>query len=196
MDNAEGTETIFQCPSCSKAGFTEDTLWYHWPKAHGRENASHFCPICDHGVAPSQPRGNGPWGFSSHLFHDHGPAPRRMATDKSEDAPSYSFALVVCRHPKTGKFLLVEEGCSAGFWLPAGRVDPGESFQEAAIRECVEEAGIEVSLKGILRIEHSPFRNGGSRMRVVVRSLFSLLFLISIFLCMAPDRTNVGCFIA
>jgi hypothetical protein len=50
---------------------------------------------------------------------------------KEEDAPLYSFALVVCRHPKTKKFALVKEGCQQGWWLPAGRVDPGETFQEA-----------------------------------------------------------------
>lgn len=37
------------------------------------------------------------------------------------------------------------------YWLPAGQVDEGESFAEAAIREVKEEAGIDVRLTGILR---------------------------------------------
>jgi 8-oxo-dGTP pyrophosphatase MutT (NUDIX family) len=158
----------FCCPSCKQEGFTEDTLWYHWPRAHGRENAFYVCPIC---VSP-EPQGSAPWGFSSHMFHEHGPEPRRPESGGIVDSTMHCFALVICRHPITKKFLLVEEGCSVGFWIPAGRVDPGETFQQAAKRECLEEAGIAIDLKGILRIEHSPFRNGGGRMRVVVRFKF------------------------
>ena len=37
--------------------------------------------------------------------------------------------------------------------LPGGRVDPPESFAQAALRETLEEGGININLKGILRIE-------------------------------------------
>ena len=37
--------------------------------------------------------------------------------------------------------------------MPGGRVDPPESFSQAAIRETLEEGGININLKGILRIE-------------------------------------------
>ena len=33
-------------------------------------------------------------------------------------------------------------------------MDYGETFQQAAVRECIEEAGVRVGLVGILRIEH------------------------------------------
>ena len=36
------------------------------------------------------------------------------------------------------------------YWLPAGRVDAGESLVEAARRECVEEAGVRVRPCGVL----------------------------------------------
>jgi len=36
--------------------------------------------------------------------------------------------------------------------LPGGRVDPGEKLSVAAIRECKEEAGIDIRLTGILTI--------------------------------------------
>ena len=36
----------------------------------------------------------------------------------------------------------------AGFWLPGGAVDGGESLTSAAKRETLEEAGIDIHLKG------------------------------------------------
>ncbi len=47
-----------------------------------------------------------------------------------------------------GKYLLVQEKNKArGFWnFPAGRVDEGESFEQAAIREAKEESGYDVEL--------------------------------------------------
>lgn len=50
--------------------------------------------------------------------------------------------------------MAVLETKNRGWWLPGGRVDPGETFEVAAIRETKEEAGIDVELKGILRVEY------------------------------------------
>lgn len=49
----------------------------------------------------------------------------------------------------TGKFLLVQEFGASGWWLPGGRIDPGEDFARAAVRECQEEAGVLVELTGV-----------------------------------------------
>ena len=46
-------------------------------------------------------------------------------------------------------------------------MEPGENFFQAAVRETKEEAGIDVVVKGILRVEHSPQGNSHARMRVV-----------------------------
>lgn len=52
----------------------------------------------------------------------------------------------------------VEPGLGA--WdLPAGYLDPGESFQQAAVRETREESGIEVELIGLAGVYHSPAAN-------------------------------------
>jgi 8-oxo-dGTP pyrophosphatase MutT (NUDIX family) len=84
--------------------------------------------------------------------------------------PYSTFALVVCRHPGTGKWLAVQEAPrhQCLWWLPAGSVDPGETFPQAAHREAREEAGIAIRLLGVLRVEHECISPAvGYRMRVV-----------------------------
>jgi ADP-ribose pyrophosphatase YjhB (NUDIX family) len=52
----------------------------------------------------------------------------------------------------------VEPGLGA--WdLPAGYLDPGESFEMAARRETLEESGIEIELLGLVGVYHSPPAN-------------------------------------
>jgi phosphatase NudJ len=55
--------------------------------------------------------------------------------------------------PRDGRYLLVEER-DGTFYLPAGRVEPGESLIEAAIRETEEEAGVTIALRGLLGFDH------------------------------------------
>lgn len=40
--------------------------------------------------------------------------------------------------------------------MPGGAVDGGETLTSAAVRETLEEAGLDVELKGILAIEYNP----------------------------------------
>jgi phosphatase NudJ len=79
--------------------------------------------------------------------------------------PTWCYALVVAR--RGDEYLLIQERKHGGAWyLPAGRVEAGESFGEAALRETEEEAGIAVVLDGIVRVEHTP-RRTDARLRVV-----------------------------
>jgi len=82
-----------------------------------------------------------------------------------EPIPTWCFAVVVVR--RGDRFLLVHE-CKHGqlWYLPAGRVEPGESFAAAACRETLEEAGIPIRVTGVIRVEHSP-TPVGARLRVV-----------------------------
>lgn len=69
------------------------------------------------------------------------------------------IVLVVVPHDGGGarRYLIVEER-DGTFFLPAGRVEPGESVEVAAVRETAEEAGIEVGLSGLLGSEQEPHR--------------------------------------
>lgn len=91
--------------------------------------------------------------------------PRRHRTVPSSSRRAefrgYNFALVICRHPVTKKFLAVNETKNRGWWIPGGGVDAGETFAQAAIRETMEEAGVDVELKGILKVEHKLYPPAG-----------------------------------
>jgi len=76
------------------------------------------------------------------------------------------IALVICRHPN-GKWLAVNECGGQGWWLPGGLVDPPESHYRAAVRETIEEAGIDVDLKGVLRVEYKVSKGNYQRVKVV-----------------------------
>lgn len=91
-----------------------------------------------------------------------------MAEEKRDACPkTYLFSLVVVRRPSDGKFLAVNESRGRGWWLPGGHVDAGEQFEAAAIRETLEEGGINVKLTGILRVEFSTMGTTMARQRVL-----------------------------
>lgn len=81
-----------------------------------------------------------------------------------EGIPSWYFAFVVVR--EGDRFLVLQERKHGQRWyLPAGRVELGETLTEGALREVLEETGVKVELTGVLRIEHSPMPEF-SRVRV------------------------------
>ena len=87
-------------------------------------------------------------------------------SQRSQYFQMLGISLVICRN-KEGKWLAAKEAGDRGWWLPGGLVDPPENFFQAAIRETVEEAGIDVELKGILRMEYNIKGENYQRMKVV-----------------------------
>jgi len=83
-----------------------------------------------------------------------------------EPIPTWFFALAVVRQGR--RFLAVHEREHGQSWsLPGGRVEPGEGFAAAALRETLEETGVPVVLEGILRVEHTVLPHGVARVRVI-----------------------------
>lgn len=80
-----------------------------------------------------------------------------------EPIPTWFFVVTVVH--RDGRYLLLKEKKHRGWYFPAGRVEVGESLEEAALRETREETGVEVVLEGLLRFEHGP-TVGGTRVRV------------------------------
>jgi len=80
--------------------------------------------------------------------------------------PTWTFALAIIRDGE--RVLLVEEHSHLGGWyLPGGRVEPGEDLEAAALREVSEETGISVQLEAIHRVQYTPIENEYARLRVI-----------------------------
>jgi 8-oxo-dGTP pyrophosphatase MutT (NUDIX family) len=81
--------------------------------------------------------------------------------------PAWFFVVVVVRLGR--RYLLVQEAKHGNAWyLPAGRVEPGETLAAAARRETAEEGGIDIALEGLLRLEYEAHPDGGARVRVIL----------------------------
>ena len=87
-------------------------------------------------------------------------------THNMPSSPTWFIALVVVQD--ADRFVLVHEQRNRGWYLPAGKVDPGETLEQGAIRETEEESGLQVALAGVIRFEFSPALMGrDARFRVV-----------------------------
>lgn len=138
------------CTICNKKNLTHEGIYAHLPQYHGNtpfsKHANTKCPVCKERFSKSD--------MVNHFFHEHPPSgppiPNRIKVSL------FTFSLVVTRRKKDGKFLMVQEFCNQGYWLPGGGVDPGECPIKGGIRETLEEAGVDVKIKGILNINMQP----------------------------------------
>ena len=62
--------------------------------------------------------------------------------------------------------------------MPAGRVDLGEGIATGAVREALEEAGVDVTLKNFIRVDFTPSAQG-TRLRQTVQGY---ALLVSVWL--------------
>ncbi|KAJ3120384.1 hypothetical protein HK098_004652 [Nowakowskiella sp. JEL0407] len=147
-------ETQCTCPHCNLS-LTFEYLPIHVGLYHIQDPNPVACPKCDQ-VVPNLPK---------HFELAH----LSITSSTASVGPKYRqpvFALVVCRRQSDGRFLMVDEVSSQGWWLPGGGVNIGEDLIAAAERETMEEAGVSVQIKGVLRVEYTP-SNYGFRLRVI-----------------------------
>ena len=157
------TDKLYTCPWCYMTHLEEDNLCQHmflYHANHGHPNRD--CPICGKHRAPLAP----------HIRNAHGEVGRDYRMQEYRGPVDlYSYALVVCQHPKDPlRFLCVQEFANVGYWLPGGKVDGGEGLREAALRECEEEAGVKIKLTGLLSMRFHPDmhrRQGSVTIRIV-----------------------------
>ena len=86
------------------------------------------------------------------------PAVRREY-DHDPDAPAPTYvapAAFVAARDTTGALLLVRRRDTGDWELPGGRVKPGESASETAVRETAEESGVAVEITGMVGIYTDP----------------------------------------
>ena len=76
--------------------------------------------------------------------------------------PTLLIVLVVVPHED--RYLMVEER-DGSFFLPAGKVEPGENLIAAAVRETAEEAGVLIGLRGLLGFDHSSVDGSRQKLR-------------------------------
>jgi 8-oxo-dGTP pyrophosphatase MutT (NUDIX family) len=152
-----------KCPICEFADLSEDSLWTHLPLYHINESNDQIfnCPICKKKATPN---------LQVHYRNCHGAGGRGEIHSDFCKAPAlYSFALAVVHRKSDDKYLLVQEFANSGYWLPGGRVDNGEDLETATIRECKEEAGIDIKITGVLTVQYKGTKDY-VRMRVIFYS--------------------------
>jgi 8-oxo-dGTP pyrophosphatase MutT (NUDIX family) len=88
------------------------------------------------------------------------------AQDACVQSPTHAGALVVRPGRGGTDYLIVRARSEWPEWvLPKGHIEPGESVEQAALREVREEAGIEAEI--VAPIGTTEFRNQGEPTRVV-----------------------------
>lgn len=81
-------------------------------------------------------------------------------TAHAEGLRAVPTAGIVCM--REGDVLLVQRGQPPrqGEWsIPGGRIEPGETSREAALRELREETGVEAELAGLIDVVDAVFHN-------------------------------------
>lgn len=91
---------------------------------------------------------------------------------KDRETPGMDFGIrVAAVIPRDGSLLLVRHGKPGRepYWvLPGGRLEPGESIPECAVREIAEETGLRAHFDGILYVSEFS-REGRHTVDVTVR---------------------------
>ena len=83
----------------------------------------------------------------------------------------------------SGRLLLQEKSSGEGWSLPAGAIEPGESPEQAVVREVLEETGLVVTPKEILGVF------GGRNFRYVYPSGDVVEYTVVLYRCVATGAS-------
>jgi 8-oxo-dGTP pyrophosphatase MutT (NUDIX family) len=86
-------------------------------------------------------------------------------------------SVVAVIHDSVGKLLLQEKASGEGWSLPAGAIEPGETPEQAIIREVAEETGLVVIPTDILGVY------GGRDFRYTCPNGDQVAYVITLFNC-------------
>ncbi|MDM9626141.1 NUDIX domain-containing protein [Rhizobium sp. S152] len=91
-----------------------------------------------------------------------------------------SVAAVI--HDEAGRLLLQEKSSGEGWSLPAGAIEPGETPQDAIIREVMDETGLVVTSTSILGVF------GGRKFRYTYPNGHQVEYIVTLFKCEVHDN--------
>lgn len=107
-------------------------------------------------------------------------------------------ACAVVFDPSHQKVLLTRRSDSGRWCLPGGHMEPGETVEEACIRECREETGLDVRVVRLIGIYSTPHRvidyGLGNRQQIVAVTFETLA--IGGALALSDETTEFGYFTA
>lgn len=86
-----------------------------------------------------------------------------------------SVAAVI--HDQAGNLLLQEKASGEGWSLPAGAIEPGETPQQAIIREVMEETGLAITPTAVLGVF------GGRDLRYTYPNGDQVEYIVTLFRC-------------
>jgi len=68
--------------------------------------------------------------------------------------PDLLIVAATCIHDRAGRLLTVRKRGTSRFMLPGGKLEPGETPAQAAVRETAEEVGIDIDLAALVLLGH------------------------------------------
>lgn len=97
--------------------------------------------------------------------------------------------IVACIVEKDGRFLVVEERTERGirFNQPAGHLEPGETIEQGALRETMEETACRVELTSLVAVNMTQYLSRGAEPASFLRFTFEAAFVEQTAAALDPD---------